>query len=81
MGGLGSRSGGRCRSGLSSWIFLAPSARLVVEVDGAYHSLRLKADARRTRWLERRGYRIVRVSARCVVHELEAVLRVIAGAL
>ena len=61
--------------------FLAPSARLVVEVDGGYHGLRVKADARRTRWLERRGYRIVRVSARCVVHELEAVLRVIAGAL
>jgi very-short-patch-repair endonuclease len=61
--------------------FLAPSARLVVEVDGGYHELRVKADARRTRWLERRGHRVVRVPARCVVHELESVLRVIAGAL
>ncbi len=61
--------------------FLAPSARLVVEVDGGYHELRLKADARRTRWLERRGYRVLPVAARCVVHELESVLRVIAGAL
>jgi hypothetical protein len=40
--------------------FLAPSARLVVEVDGGYHELRAKADARRTRWLERRGYRVLR---------------------
>ncbi len=57
--------------------FLAPSARLVVEVDGGYHELRVKADARRARWLERRGYRVVRVSAVSVVHELEGVLRVI----
>ncbi len=61
--------------------FLAPRARLVVEVDGGYHELRVKADARRTRWLERRGYRVVRVAARSVVHELESVLRVISGAL
>ena len=61
--------------------FLAPNARLVVEVDGGYHELRVKADARRTRWLERRGYRVVRVSAASVVHELEGVLRAISGVL
>ena len=61
--------------------FLAPSARLVVEVDGGYHELRVKADARRTRWLERRGFRVVRVSARSVAHELESVLGVLARAL
>ena len=61
--------------------FLAPSARLVVEVDGGYHELRVKADARRTWWLERRGYRVVRVSAGKVVHELQRVLSVISGML
>ena len=40
----------------------APKARLVVEVDGGYHEVRVTADARRTRWLERQGYRVVRVS-------------------
>jgi very-short-patch-repair endonuclease len=61
--------------------FLAPRARLVVEVDGGYHELRVTADARRTQWLERRGYRVVRVSAPSVAHELASVLGVIAGAL
>ena len=58
--------------------FSPPSVRLVVEVDGGYHELRVKADARRTRWLERRGYRVVRVAAGSVVHELEGVLCIIA---
>ena len=61
--------------------FLAPSARLVVEVDGGYHAARVKADARRTRWLERQGYRVVRVSSTSVSHNLESALRVIVGAL
>ena len=35
---------------------VAPSARLVVEVDGGYHSERVAADARRDRVLQRLGY-------------------------
>jgi len=41
--------------------FYAPSARLVVEVDGAYHARRVTADARRDRKLTRAGHRIVRL--------------------
>jgi very-short-patch-repair endonuclease len=35
--------------------FLAPSARLVVEVDGGYHARRATADARRDAALRRAG--------------------------
>jgi len=63
-------------------------SHLPVEVTGlawrtlhAARELRVRADARRTRWLERRGYRVVRVSARSVAHELESVLGVLARAL
>jgi|GEM_PF-4735638 len=38
--------------------YLAPSIRLVVEVDGKYHSYRISADARRDRVLQRLGYRL-----------------------
>lgn len=37
---------------------MAPSLKLVVEVDGGYHRLRAVADARRTRVLERTAVRI-----------------------
>jgi leucyl-tRNA synthetase len=57
--------------------FVALSARVVVEVDGASHVGRERADARRDRELERAGYRVVRVEARSVMRELEAVLRAI----
>jgi very-short-patch-repair endonuclease len=43
--------------------FCAPSARLVVEVDGGYHEGRSRQDARRDRWLARQGWRVLRVSA------------------
>jgi very-short-patch-repair endonuclease len=46
--------------------YLASSVRLVVEVDGAYHSRRAAADARRTRVLERLGYRVLRLDAEMV---------------
>ncbi len=46
--------------------FLAPSARLVVEVDGGYHASRRTADARRDEKLARLGYRILRIDAELV---------------
>ena len=61
--------------------FVAPSARLIVEVDGGYHAERAAADARRDRALERAGYRVVRVSAERVMRELGAVVAEIASAL
>ena len=43
--------------------FVAPSVRLVVDVDGAYHARRVTADARRDRTLKRLGYRVLRLGA------------------
>lgn len=57
--------------------FLAPSVKLVVEVDGGYHAARRAADARRARYLARLGYRVVRVEAEVVRADVaEAVARV-----
>ena len=46
--------------------FVAPSIRLIVEVDGGYHAERVAGDARRTRDLERLEYRVVRLAAQLV---------------
>ena len=39
--------------------FFCPAAKLIIEVDGGHAALE-KEDARRARWLEERGYRVVR---------------------
>lgn len=54
--------------------FCAPSVRLVVEVDGGYHDLRIRQDARRERWLKREGWRVVRVSAAEVLSDISVVV-------
>ena len=61
--------------------FLAPSAQLVVEVDGGYHCARRAADARRDAKLRRGGYRVLRLEGELVMRDLEAVLRWIRAAL
>lgn len=50
--------------------FAVPSARLVIEVDGAYHAARRAADARRDRELRRRGWRVLRLPAELVAQDL-----------
>jgi very-short-patch-repair endonuclease len=52
--------------------FLAPRARLVVEVDGGYHGRRRGADGRRDAKLRRLGYRVLRLSAALVMEDLQA---------
>jgi very-short-patch-repair endonuclease len=61
--------------------FAAPSARLIIEIDGAYHSLRRSADARRDRHLSRRGYRILRLDAELVLEQAEQALALVRRAL
>jgi very-short-patch-repair endonuclease len=58
--------------------FFAPSARLVVEVDGVHHALQRGADARRDTRLAALGLRVVRVEAREVLADLPRVLSVVA---
>ena len=54
---------------------------LVVEVDGDTHGESLGYDARRTRFLEERGYRVIRFMNMEVATNLEGVLETIAEAL
>jgi len=54
--------------------FVAPSVRLIVEVDGASHAQRTQADARRDRVLARLGYRVLHIPAKLVMRQpLQAV--------
>jgi len=61
--------------------FVAPAARLVVEVDGGYHALRRRADERRDRELARAGYRVIRVPAGLVIKNVAAVVAWVRAAL
>jgi len=61
--------------------FLAPSARLVLEVDGAYHRDRTQTDLRRDRVFARLGYRVLRLEARLVLHEPALVIARIQAAI
>jgi very-short-patch-repair endonuclease len=61
--------------------FLAPEFSLAVEVDGAYHRGQRRADARRDEWLRRAGYRVLRLEAEVVEHELPVAVERIRAAL
>jgi very-short-patch-repair endonuclease len=63
--------------------FVAPSVKLVVEVDGACHlaPARVRADARRDRYLGKLGYRVLRVPAALVQQQLPEAVALIAAAL
>lgn len=53
--------------------FIASTAeRLVIEVDGAYHVERARADAKRDAVLARAGYRVLRFEAEIVMREIDA---------
>jgi very-short-patch-repair endonuclease len=56
--------------------FYAPSALLVVEVDGSHHfdSAHTEYDSSRTAYLERLGLRVLRYTDRQVLLELDCVL-------
>ena len=62
--------------------FYCASARLIVEIDGDTHAEpgQVEYDAARTRWLESRGYRMIRFTNRQVGNQLDAVLEAIAAA-
>lgn len=61
--------------------FCAPRVRLVVEVDRGYHAERAGADARRDRWLEREGWRVLRLSAEEVLADASAAAAKVRAAL
>jgi very-short-patch-repair endonuclease len=58
--------------------FCCLEARLVVELDGGQHAVQKEADRRRSLFLERLGYRVVRFWDNEVMEDIEAVLQRIA---
>jgi very-short-patch-repair endonuclease len=58
---------------------LAPEVRLVVEVDGLYHTRRTPADARRDRALRRAGYSVLRLDAQLLMLDLDAAVARVAA--
>ena len=61
--------------------FVAPRAKLIVEVDGSCHSFKRVADARRDRKLARLGYKVLRLEADLVMKELPLALQHVREAL
>ena len=61
--------------------FYASEVRLIVEVDGSWHTGRAAADCRRERLLSGAGYPVLRVGAQDVLHNLPEVLARIAAAM
>ena len=61
--------------------FLAPAARLVIEVDGSAHTSRGAADSRKDRQLARLGYRVLRLPAELVLLQLPAAVERVRRAL
>ncbi len=61
--------------------FLAPVARVIVEVDGSSHRGRASRDASRDRKLTRMGYRVLRIEAALVMRDLDAAVALVRAAL
>lgn len=56
--------------------FFCLDSKLVVEIDGRYHSLpeQMISDEERTAWLEQHGYRVVRFTNDEVLYDTDKVL-------
>jgi very-short-patch-repair endonuclease len=61
--------------------FVCFDRRLVIEIDGGEHFRRAKADAIRTKWMEAKGYRVIRFWNSQVLGKVEAVLEEMARSL
>lgn len=60
--------------------FVCPRAKLIVEVDGSQHVDMVRSDQLRTSFLEREGYRVLRVWNNDVLGRIDAVLEAILAA-
>jgi very-short-patch-repair endonuclease len=61
--------------------FACFSRRLVVEVDGGQHALRMGQDAKRTAWLESQGFEVLRLWNNDVLANTDAVVGAVLDAL
>ena len=60
--------------------FVAPALKLIVELDGSHHAQQQEYDAARSRFLNGRGYRVLRIRDDEALRETEAVVEAILGA-
>jgi very-short-patch-repair endonuclease len=61
--------------------FACTKHRLIIELDGGQHQKAAEYDLARTRFIESRGYRVLRFWNNEVLHQTEGVLAVIASAI
>ena len=61
--------------------FICLKEKLIIELDGGQHNEQQEYDARRTRFLEDKGYRVLRFWNVEILEEIGLVLEVIFGAL
>jgi len=61
--------------------FVCFSERLIIEIDGPSHDFTVDADARRARWLQSQGYRIINFTAHEVLQDPEVIWRTVAAVL
>ena len=61
--------------------FCAPRRKLIIELDGSQHLEQKEYDEERRKYLEARGYRVLRFWNNDVMNSVEAVLKVIWSAL
>lgn len=61
--------------------FCAPRQKLIIELDGSQHLEQVDYDAERTRFLESKGYRVIRFWNNQVMNDMEGVARAILQAL
>jgi len=57
--------------------FCSPRRKLVIELDGSQHLDQAEYDSERTKYLEAKGYRVLRFWNNEVINEIDAVLNVI----
>ena len=60
--------------------FFCAEAKLIIEVDGDTHAHQQDYDERRTAWIEREGFKVIRFCNDDVMRNLDGVLSVIADA-
>ena len=57
--------------------FCSPPRKLIIELDGSQHVDQAEYDSERTKYLEAKGYRVLRFWNNEIMNEIEAVLNVI----
>lgn len=60
--------------------FVARTPKLIIELDGGQHAARAADDERRTRFLESRGYRVLRFWNNDVLANVDGVLSIVVEA-